>query len=82
MAFDYVRSRLWWIDNFKVYLLDVRGMQIKTYNLRPDGYYGTRTVDVDLNTGNAFIVARDIHKEWFLIQMNRDNNKYLGFFNI
>jgi hypothetical protein len=82
MVFDYVRSRLWWLDSTKVYLLDVRGQEIKTFDLRSNGFYAVRTVDVDLNTGNAFIVAQDIHEEWSLIQINRDNNRYLGRFNI
>jgi len=79
MAFDYVRSRLWWVDGKKVYLFDVRGKQVNSYNLGAEGYAGTRTIDVDLNTGNSFVIASDVNDEWFLIQMNRDNNKFLGF---
>jgi len=82
MVFDYVRSRLWWVSGSKINLLDVRGKQVQVYDLRIDGYFSTRTVDVDLNTGNPFIVASDIHDKWFLVQMNRDNNKYLGFVTI
>jgi hypothetical protein len=82
MAFDYVRSRMWWVNESKVYLLDTRSNQIKSYNLQLNGFYSVRTIDIDLSTGNAFIIARDVHSEWFLVQMNRDNNQYLGKFNI
>jgi len=78
MAFDYVRSRLWWIDGSKVYLLDVRSSQIKTFDLASEGLNSGLTVDIDLSTGNAFIVIKDNLSQWFIAQMNRDNNKYLG----
>lgn len=77
MAFDYVRSRLWWLHDTKVYLLDVRSKQIKTYDLGLQGVLETRTIDLDLNTGNAFVVGVYTHGTK-LYQMNRDNNKYLG----
>jgi len=82
MAFDYVRSRLWWVDGTKVYLLDVRGMQVKTYNLRVNSLLAVTTVDVDLNTGNALIVGSGYVNQKVVVQMNRDNNQYLGQFNI
>jgi len=35
-------------------------------------------VDIELSTGNAFVVAKDISNNRFLVQMFRDNNVLLA----
>lgn len=75
---DSTRSRVWWVDGVKIYMMDIRNKQIQTYDVRNDHFYSVISIDIELSTGNAFVVAKDIHGEWFLIQMFRDNNLFLG----
>jgi len=79
IVFDHVRSRVWWVDNIRVYMADVRNKQIQTYDLRNEGLYiDTISVNVEFATGNALVVAENIHTYRFLIQVNRDNNRVLA----
>lgn len=78
IVFDSTRSRVWWVYGTRVYMADVRNGQVQTYNLISYLFYGTESVDVELATGNAFVVAKDISDNRFLIQMFRDNNALLA----
>jgi hypothetical protein len=78
IIFDSSRSRVWWVDGVKIYMADIRNQQVQSYDVRSDNFYAITTIDVELSTGNAFITAQDIHGEWAIMQMFRDNNKFLG----
>ena len=78
MFYDSVRSRIWWVSGVRVYMADIRNKQVKTYNITNDLYYATYAINVELATGNAFVVASNIHNERFLLQINRDNSELLG----
>jgi DNA-binding beta-propeller fold protein YncE len=79
IVFDNSRSRLWWLDeNTHVYMADIRGKYINSYDLANNGFSELKNLDVELATGNAFIVARDCHSAWAIAQVNRDCNKYLS----
>ena len=78
IIFDSSRSRVWWVDGVKIYMADIRNQQVQSYDVRSDNFYAVTTIDVELSTGNAFVTAQDIHGEWAIMQMFRDNNKFLG----
>jgi hypothetical protein len=78
ICYDTGRSRIWWVSGVKVYMADIRNKQVKTYDVGPDLYYGVYSVTIELATGNAFVVASNIHDERFILQFNRDNNQLLG----
>jgi len=75
---DSTRSRGWWVYGTRVYMADTRNGQVQTYNLINHSYYGTESIDIELVTGNAFVVAKDISNNRFLVQMFRDNNVLLA----
>lgn len=75
---DSTRSRGWWVYGTRVYMADTRNAQIQTYNLASHSFIGTESVDVELSTGNAFVVAKDASNDRFLVQMFRDNNVFLA----
>ena len=78
MAYDHVRYRLWWLDENKIYMADIKNKQVQTYDLG-SLYTSAISVDIDLGTGNAFVVAQDSHfQEFFILQMSKDNNVILG----
>jgi hypothetical protein len=78
MAFDHVRSRVWWVDNIRIYMADIRNKQVQTYDVRSDGYTEALSVNVEFSSGNAFVGVKDIHDDSFLVQVNRDCNVFLG----
>ena len=78
IAYDHVRSRAWWVEDSKVYMFDERNYQVQAYDLSDDGYYFTYSLDIELDTGNAFIVVGNNHDDRFLLQMFRDNNNLLA----
>jgi hypothetical protein len=78
IVFDNNRMRLWWVDDVWVYMLDVRNKQIQTYDIRNDLLYNAVNIDVELSTGNAFVICQNIHNDWLLLQLFRDNNVLLG----
>lgn len=73
MAYDHVRSRLWWVSGSYVYMLDVKNKQVVENDLSTD-YIENRSVDVDFSSGNAFVVAKDSSNDWNIVQLFRDNN--------
>ena len=78
MAYDHVRYRLWWLNENKIYMADIKNKQVQTYNLG-SSYTRAISVDIDLETGNAFVVAQDSDfQEFFILQMSKDNNVILG----
>lgn len=78
MSYDHVRSRLWWVDGIRIYVADIRNKQIQTYDIRDNFLSDTISINIEFSTGNAFVVATDIHNDRFLIQVNRDCNRVLG----
>jgi len=78
LKYDHVRSRGWWVAKTKVYMIDEINHQVKTYDLRDDDFYFVYSLDIELSSGNAFIVAGDNHDERFVVQMFRDNNVVIG----
>jgi len=73
MAYDHVRSRLWWVSGSYVYMLDVKNKQVVENDLSTD-YMDIRSVEVEFDSGNAFIVAKDLSSDWNIVQIFRDNN--------
>ena len=80
IVFDHVRSRVWWVDDSNVYMVDERNLQVQVYDLAANDTGSLRAIDVELSTGNVFIVGRPISSaiEWVIAQISRDNNKFLG----
>jgi DNA-binding beta-propeller fold protein YncE len=78
IVYDHVRCRTWWVAFSKVYVFDERNQQVQTYDLSLNGYNDALSIDVELSTGNAIVIAKN-DNGYFIIQMNRDNNKFLAF---
>ena len=76
MCFDSVRSKLWWVDGNTVYVLDVRNKQIQTQDISSSGFYDLVSMDVELKTGNAYVVSNS--GSLLVVQINKDNNTILG----
>jgi len=77
IVYDHVRSRCWWVDDAKVYMLDNLNKQVNSFEM--SGYQNAAAVEVEYSTGNAFVVAEQISSsERHIIQVFRDNNKVLG----
>ena len=74
IVFDHVRSRVWWVDNIRIYMADIRNKQVQTYDVRDDSFTEAINLSIEFSTGNVLVVVKNIHNESFLIQMNRDNN--------
>jgi hypothetical protein len=73
MVYDHVRWRLWWTAGSYVYMIDIRNRQVIQHDLSPD-YTNTRGLDIDFESGNAFVVAQRANSLWFMTQIFRDNN--------
>ena len=78
MVYDHVRWRIWWVAGSYVYMADVRNKQVSSFSLAPS-YSGTRSVEIEYNTGYAYVVARRIDGNWVAVQIFRDNNKILDW---
>lgn len=78
VVYDHARSRAWWVHDSKVYMVDDRYKCVQIYDLKDDNYINTYSIDVELESGNAFVVASDIHDERFLVQIYKDNNLVLA----
>jgi len=77
MAYDHVRSRNWWIAKNQIYLIDEKNLQVQSYNLEDDALKNPKSIDVDLQNGEAFIVCQNASDQWKLVRMFRDNNEIL-----
>lgn len=78
MVFDHTHHRLWWVAySTYIYMFDVRNKQIISNDLS-DAYKNLRSIDVDFNSGNIFILCSDMRENDWIIQINRDNNQILG----
>ncbi|MFA7219282.1 MAG: hypothetical protein WC119_02100 [Synergistaceae bacterium] len=77
MAYDHVRWRLWWTAESNIYMMDVRNRQV-IVNKLSSIYNNTRGLDIDLSSGNAFVVVRDNKNYWRIAQVFRDNNYIIG----
>ena len=78
IVYDHVRGRVWWVDRSMVYMMDEYYLQVEAYDLSDNGFSGTHSIDVELSTGNPIIVAYTSPSTTFLVQMNRDNSKFLA----
>ena len=86
MIYDNIRNRLWWIANTNVFMFDALNNNIVVYNLVDDGITTLKSIDIDLTSGNAFIVG--VSSEAFesggynyfntISQISKDNNVFLG----
>ncbi|TRZ80689.1 hypothetical protein D4R86_03920 [bacterium] len=77
IVYDHVRSKLWWTNKRQIYMANERNKSLQIYNV-DDAYFNTYAIDVELSSGNAFVVVGDNHDERFLIQMYKDNSLLLG----
>lgn len=71
MTYDHVRWRLWWVANNVVYMMDIKNQQIVENKL---DYQEGKSVDIELSTGNAFVIMRNHQKEDYIVKIFRDNN--------
>ena len=81
MVYDHVRSRLWWVASNVIYMYDDKNKQVKSIRPRDrlNNYFVSLTsLDVELKTGNVFVVAVNIHDDSVIIQVDRDNNGSLA----
>lgn len=78
IAYDTSRSNLWWTSNDKVYVANIRNKQVQSNDISQYGYINGIGVDVEISSGNAFVLVEGTHKDYFVIQMSRINT-YLGF---
>jgi len=78
IVFDSIRNRIWWTNNNKVYMVDESNHQINTYNIDPDWFLTANEVDIDLSTGNAFVIAKNLDGSLYLLQIFKDNNRLLS----
>ena len=78
ITYDHVRSRAWWVNDTKVYMADEKNQQVEVYDLGNNGFVDLISVDVELSTGNPLIVAISQLSEYKLVEMNRDNTKFLA----
>jgi hypothetical protein len=76
MTYDHVRKQLWWVDGSKVYMMNEDYRQVESLSLLPE-YTGTVSVDVELSTGFALVVA-SVSRRTYLIQISRDNSTILA----
>ena len=74
MIYDHVRWRLWWTAGQFVYMADLSSKTIVENDLGTE-YIDTRGIDIDLSSGNAFVVAKRDYGAWYLVQVFRDNNE-------
>jgi len=77
IAYDHKRGKVWWVADTIVYNVDTVSKTISAYDLTIHGFTGTRSIEVDFASGNAFVVTTD-NTEWFIAQMLNGNSKYLG----
>ena len=73
MAYDHIRWRLWWTSDNVIYMMDVRNRQVVQQELGSN-YNDTRGLNIELETGNAFVVVRKNDNSWRMLQIFRDNN--------
>lgn len=77
-CFDHISNRLWWVDTSIVYMIDILTKCVSIYNLSTEDFIETRTINIDFNSGNAFIIAKDSLSDWYVVQMDKYNSKYIG----
>jgi len=75
MAFDHIRSKLWWTNQTFVYMMDTKNKQIISKDLSISAYVATKGLDIDASTGNCFVVATSSANQDRVIQISRDNSE-------
>lgn len=78
IAYDHVRSRVWWVSGATVYMYDERNNQIKTLTILSSEYGNAINLDIEHETGNAFIVTGNGVDESYIIQIAKDNSVMLA----
>jgi len=79
MAFDYARWRLWWTSSEYVHMADLINKNIVSLNTIDSNYKNSKGIDIDLDSGNAFVSAQQFDKNnWEILQIFRDNNKIIS----
>lgn len=79
MVFDHARKRLWWTGDEFVYMTDTINENIIPYHIASHHFHLARGVDVDFDSGNAFVIAKNVSdSNWYILQMFRDNNKIVS----
>ena len=59
-------------------MADVKNLEVHSFDVRPYGFLITYTVDIEFDTGHAFVVGGDKHYDRYDLQIFRDNNILLG----
>jgi len=77
ITYDHVRSRIWWLALTTSYMMDVATRSISTYDLSAHSFVSLQTVNIDLQSGNTFITAKD-ETDYYVVQMSKGNDKYFG----
>jgi len=77
MSYDNVRNKIWWIDGSKIYVADESNKEVQVHNIKDEGFYEAISIDVELATGNAFVVIKDLHN-CYLVQMSKDNKEIIA----
>lgn len=77
MAYDYSRSKIWWLGDTDVYMADTFSQTISQYEMQQHGFSSLSTITVEKKTGNAFIVATSNHND-YVAQILEGNRKYMG----
>jgi hypothetical protein len=79
MTFDHYRNRLWWVAEGFVYMIDVNTKNIVPFSIIEQGFTDARSVDIDFESGNSFVIARETgYNSWYILQMFRDNNSLVS----
>ena len=78
ITYDHVSSKVWWVDGTFSFMAETISKTISIYDLSTDGFYGTRNILIDMNSGNAFVLASNISNRWYIVQLNKHNAKFLG----
>jgi len=77
VAYDASRWRCWWISGLKIYMIDLANSQIQVQNFSALGYNSIKSIEIETRTGNAFVVASDLHND-FIVELFRNNTRTLG----
>jgi len=79
MRYDYVRNRLWWADYSSIYMSDLSNKQVIMQNFtkyKDPKIYG---LDIEYESGNAFISMNVSNGRNYIAQVNGDNTEILGY---
>ena len=83
IVYDHVRSRVWWVSDSGVYMVDEQSKHVNTLDLKEEnviaGFIESAvSIDVEYESGNAFVVVLDNSGSSHIIQIFRDNNEIIA----